>query len=164
MLHKAWNSKGEMPYCFSRSSVKFQGHTGQNISDFAPNWAFPDCRPVAAFKSLRFVFLFFQCQYMVGSSLHPHLLSQGLINVWSGQKQVVLVLSKPVTSPFYYCLLFMCFKGCLLNVMIMAATLIYEHICLKPFQITYCSKAIFFTHVKTSQLPWNVQNCEMIDH
>ena len=54
MLHKAWNSKGEMPYRFPRSSIKFQGHTGQNITDFDPNWAFPDYRPVAAFKSLRF--------------------------------------------------------------------------------------------------------------
>ena len=55
MLHKAWNSKGEMPYRFPRSSVKFQGHMVQNITDFYPNWAFPDYRPVAAFKSLRFV-------------------------------------------------------------------------------------------------------------
>ena len=54
MLHKVWNSKGEMPYCFPRSSIKFQGHTVQNITDFDPNWAFPDYRPVAAFKSLRF--------------------------------------------------------------------------------------------------------------
>ena len=54
MLHKAWNSKEEMPYCFPRSSIKFQGHTGQNITDFDPNWAFPDYRPVAAFKSLSF--------------------------------------------------------------------------------------------------------------
>ena len=53
MLHKAWN-KGEMLYCFPRSSIKFQGHTVQNITDFDPNWAFPDNRPVAAFKSLRF--------------------------------------------------------------------------------------------------------------
>ena len=30
MLHKAWNSEGEMPYCFPRSSIKFQGHTRQN--------------------------------------------------------------------------------------------------------------------------------------
>ena len=57
MLHKAWNSKEEMPYCFPRSSIKFQGHTGQNITDFDPNWAFPDYRPVAAFKSLRFALL-----------------------------------------------------------------------------------------------------------
>ena len=57
MLHTAWNSKGEMPYCFPRSSVKFQGHTTQNITDFDPNWAFPNYRPVAAFKSLRFALL-----------------------------------------------------------------------------------------------------------
>ena len=59
MLHKAWNSKGEMPYRFPRSSVKFQGHTVQNITDFDPNWAFPDYRPVAAFKSLRFALFSF---------------------------------------------------------------------------------------------------------
>ena len=58
MLHKAWNSKGEMPYCFPRSSIKFQGHTVQNITYFDPNWAFPDYRPVAAFKSLRFALFF----------------------------------------------------------------------------------------------------------
>ena len=54
MLHKAWNSKGDMLYCFPRSSIKFQGHTVQNITDFDPNWAFLDYRPVTAFKSLRF--------------------------------------------------------------------------------------------------------------
>ena len=54
MLHKAWNSKGEMPYYFPRSSIKYQGHRVQNITDFDPNWAFPDYRPVAAFKPLRF--------------------------------------------------------------------------------------------------------------
>ena len=32
-----------MPNCFSRSSIKFQGHTGQKIADFDPKWAFPDC-------------------------------------------------------------------------------------------------------------------------
>ena len=64
MLHKAWNSKGEMPYCFPRSSIKFQGHMGQNITDFDPNWAFPDYRPVAAFKSLRFA-LFFNSQSLI---------------------------------------------------------------------------------------------------
>ena len=63
MLHKAWNSKGEMPYCFPRSSIKFQGHTGQNITDFDPNCAFPDNRPVAAFKSLRFALLIFRLTY-----------------------------------------------------------------------------------------------------
>ena len=51
---KLWSSIVEVPYCFSRSYIKFQGHTVQNITDFDPNWAFPDYRPVAAFKSLRF--------------------------------------------------------------------------------------------------------------
>ena len=32
-----------MPYCFSRSFVKFQGHTALKIVEFDPNWAFPDC-------------------------------------------------------------------------------------------------------------------------
>ena len=43
MMHKAWNSIEEVPYCFSRSYVKLQGHTAKEIVDFDPNWAFLDC-------------------------------------------------------------------------------------------------------------------------
>ena len=42
MMHKAWSSIEEVPYCFSRSAVKFQGHTALKIIVFDPNWAFPD--------------------------------------------------------------------------------------------------------------------------
>ena len=42
MILKAWSSIEEVPYCFSRSSVKFQGHTALKIVEFDPNWAFPD--------------------------------------------------------------------------------------------------------------------------
>ena len=31
----------EVPYCFARSFVKFQGHP--EATDFDPNWAFQDC-------------------------------------------------------------------------------------------------------------------------
>ena len=43
MMHKAWSSIEEVPYCSSRSYVKFQGHTALKIVEFDPNWAFPDC-------------------------------------------------------------------------------------------------------------------------
>ena len=43
MLHKAWSSIEEVPYCFWRSSVKFQGHTALKRVEFDPDWAFPDC-------------------------------------------------------------------------------------------------------------------------
>ena len=43
MMHKAWSSIEEVPYCFSRSYVKLQGHTALKIVEFDPNWAFPDC-------------------------------------------------------------------------------------------------------------------------
>ena len=43
MMHKAWSSIEEVPYCFSRSSVKFQGHKALKIVEFDSNWAFPDC-------------------------------------------------------------------------------------------------------------------------
>ena len=42
MMHKAWSSIVEVPFCFSRSYVKFQGHTALKIVEFDPNWAFPD--------------------------------------------------------------------------------------------------------------------------
>ena len=43
MMHIAWCCLEEVPYCFSRSFVKFQGQAGQKIEDVDPNWAFPDC-------------------------------------------------------------------------------------------------------------------------
>ena len=43
MLHIAWCCIEEVPYCFSRSSVKFQGHPALKIVQFDPDWAFPDC-------------------------------------------------------------------------------------------------------------------------
>ena len=38
MMHKAWSSIEEGPYCFWRSYVKFQGHTGWKIDDLNPIW------------------------------------------------------------------------------------------------------------------------------
>ena len=43
MMHRAWCSIVEVPYCFSRSCLKFQGHTALKIVEFDPNLAFPDC-------------------------------------------------------------------------------------------------------------------------
>ena len=43
MIDKAWSSIVEVPYCFPRSYIKFQGHTALKIVEFDPNWAFRDC-------------------------------------------------------------------------------------------------------------------------
>ena len=43
MMHKAWSSIEEVPYCFWNSSVKFQGHMALKSMEFDPDWAFPDC-------------------------------------------------------------------------------------------------------------------------
>ena len=43
MMHIAWWCLGEVPYYFSRSSVKFQGHTALKNVEFDLDWAFPDC-------------------------------------------------------------------------------------------------------------------------
>ena len=54
--YTAWSSIEEVPYCFSRSCVKFQGHTGQKKIHWfwKKNWAFPDCKssfnPLMAMK------------------------------------------------------------------------------------------------------------------
>ena len=42
MMHIAWCCLEEVPYCFSRSSVTFQGHSALKI-EFDLDWAFPDC-------------------------------------------------------------------------------------------------------------------------
>ena len=36
MMHKAWSSIEEVPYCFSRPCVKFQGHTAKKNHQFRP--------------------------------------------------------------------------------------------------------------------------------
>ena len=50
MMHKAWSRIEELPYCFSRSPVKFQGHTGQKLSILTRIWRFrtvtPLCRQI----------------------------------------------------------------------------------------------------------------------
>ena len=69
-MHKAWSSIEEVPYCFPRSSIKSQGHTGQNITDFDQNWAFPDYRPVAAFKSLRFALFLYNSANDIEEAKH----------------------------------------------------------------------------------------------
>ena len=43
MMHRAWSSIEGVPYWFSRSYIKFQGHTALKIVEFDPDWAFPDC-------------------------------------------------------------------------------------------------------------------------
>ena len=53
MMHKAWRSKDEVPYCFLSSSIKFQGYMGKKIDDLIPILS-KITRPVAAIKSLRF--------------------------------------------------------------------------------------------------------------
>ena len=39
MIHKAWCSIEEVPYYFSRSYIKFQGHTGWKIDELDKIWA-----------------------------------------------------------------------------------------------------------------------------
>ena len=43
MMHRAWSSIVEVPYCFSKSYIKLQGHTALKIVEFDPNWVFQDC-------------------------------------------------------------------------------------------------------------------------
>ena len=50
MMHRPWSSIVEVPYCFSRSNVKFQGHTALKIVKFYRNWAFLDSN--SSFNSL----------------------------------------------------------------------------------------------------------------
>ena len=43
MMQKAWGNE-EVPYNFSRSSIKFQGHMGWKIDNLNPIWAIPDSK------------------------------------------------------------------------------------------------------------------------
>ena len=53
MMHKAWRSIEEMPYCVLRLSIEFQVYMGKKIDDLIPILG-KISRPVTAIKSLRF--------------------------------------------------------------------------------------------------------------
>ena len=57
MMHKAWCSTEEVPYCFSRSSIKFEALMDRKIDDLNPILS-KITRLVAAIKSLRFALFY----------------------------------------------------------------------------------------------------------
>ena len=105
MLHKAWSSIWEVPYCISRSSVKFQGHTALKIFEFDPDWAFPDCNsslnsPMAMKCCTKLEVAWKRCP-IVFKVIHPISRSQGPQNQWfscnfsiSGQWNIVWVIMR----------------------------------------------------------------------
>ena len=58
MMHKTWCSTEKVPYCFSKSSIEFEGHVDQKIDDLNPILS-KITGLVAAINSLRFALLFF---------------------------------------------------------------------------------------------------------
>ena len=62
MMHKAWHSTEEVPYCFSRSSIKFEGHIDRKIDDLNPILS-KITRLVAVIESFRFAR--FQCNFQL---------------------------------------------------------------------------------------------------
>ena len=42
MMHRSWSSIVKVPYCFSRSYIKLQGHTALKIANLTQIGAFPD--------------------------------------------------------------------------------------------------------------------------
>ena len=53
MMHSAWRCLGEVSYCFSRSSLKFQGHTAKKSSICTQIWHFRTVTPVWIHQWLR---------------------------------------------------------------------------------------------------------------
>ena len=61
MMHNALYSIEEVPYCFWRSSIKFQGYMGKKMDDLNPILS-KITSPTAAIKSLRLALLVMICQ------------------------------------------------------------------------------------------------------
>ena len=53
IMHKACSSIEEVAYCFSKSSVKFQGHITKKKIDFDPNWTFLGCNLINSLMALK---------------------------------------------------------------------------------------------------------------
>ena len=90
MMHKAWSRIEEVPYCFSRSSVKFQGHTALKIVEFDLDLAdkslgrngielemqmFPDDLPLANIDADGY------CCHFMRSSVRPTIHGLGFVSI-----------------------------------------------------------------------------------
>ena len=80
MKHKAWCSTEEVPYCFSRSSIKFEGHMDRKSYDLNPIFS-KITRLVAAIKSRRFALFWYKHWNTLDLTLHPLL---AVIFHWEG--------------------------------------------------------------------------------
>ena len=70
-MHKAWRSTEEVPYCFSRSSIKFQGHRDWKIDDLNPILN-KITRLVRAIKSIRYALFWFKPNFVVIMNYTPN--------------------------------------------------------------------------------------------
>ena len=75
-MHKAWCCLGEVPYCFSRSSVKFQDHVAKKIVNFDPDWVFLDCNSILNTPMATKWYT----QLEVALKRHPHVFQDHLSN------------------------------------------------------------------------------------
>ena len=94
MMHKAWSSIEEVSYCVSRSFAKFQGHTAQEIVDFYPNWAFPDCN-----SSLNLLWLWNDAQTWSSMEKVPYCFSRSSIKFQGHTGQKVIHFDPNWTFP-----------------------------------------------------------------
>ena len=97
MMHKAWRSIEEVPYCFSRSSIKFHGHTGEKIDGFNPIWDYLAGRSYQIPQICLVIFTdavtgIFRKSYI--KILAPHITSPSAAMVLTMQDKHVLVLAK----------------------------------------------------------------------
>ena len=76
MMRNAWCSIEEVPYYFSRSSIKFQGYMGKKIDNLNPILS-KITRQVAAIKSLRFAL------FTLNWNVHYHEMYESLISIVS---------------------------------------------------------------------------------
>ena len=105
MMHKAWSSIEEVSYFFSRSSVKFQGHTALKIVEFHPNLVFPD-------SNSSYALLFFKVIHQISTShgsknrrIWPKLGISGLLlkfQYTNGSKMMHKAWSRIEEVPYFF--------------------------------------------------------------
>ena len=151
MMHRAWSSIVEVPYCFSRSCIKFQGHTALKIVEFDPNWAFPDCNsslksPMAmkcctkletAKERCPIVFQGHPSNFKVTRDKTSPILTQIGRFRTIGRSQ----LSNPSDLPCY--ILILIHWNSLLNKSLLGQIMVWHRIAKKKhYQNQYCSKSV----------------------
>ena len=98
MTYRAWSGIKELPYCFTRSSIKCEGHMCWKINNLASIWAFPNDKHAFAFSETGAVFTFGKSKFADNAPNKFWIRNDRVMQVACGDEHTALVAGKKIKT------------------------------------------------------------------